>query len=61
MIKTLLLPQLLSLFSVLSIKIPNACFHQFNSLSLKFIWNGAMAELKENVFVMIFLYAVFVW
>ena len=31
-IKTLLWPQLLYLFSVLSIKIPNAFFHQLNSL-----------------------------
>ena len=47
-IKTLLLPQLLYLFSVLSIKIPNAFFHQLNTLFFKFIWNGGNDRVKRK-------------
>ena len=47
-IKTLLLPQLLYLFSVLSIKIPNYFFKQLNKLFFKFIWNGGNDRVKRK-------------
>ena len=47
-IKTLLLPQLLFLFSVLSIKIPNSFFKQLEKLFYKFIWNGGNDRVKRK-------------
>ena len=46
-IKTLLLPQLLYLFSVLCIKIPKKFFKDLNSLFYKFIWNGGTDRVKR--------------
>ena len=48
MIKTLLLPQLLYLFSVLYIPIPKACFRKLNTVLFKFIWNGGNDRVKRN-------------
>ena len=47
-IKTLFLPQLLFLFSVLSIKIPNSFFKQLEKLFCKFIWNGGNDRVKRK-------------
>jgi hypothetical protein len=47
-IKTLLLPQLLYLFSVLCIKIPKPFFFKLNTLLFKFIWNGGNDRVKRS-------------
>ncbi len=47
-IKTLMLPQLIFLFSVLSFKIPKAFFNQLNKLFFKFIWNGGNDRVKRD-------------
>ena len=47
-VKSLLLPQLLFLFSVLPIKIPNSFFKQLNKLFYKFIWNGGNDRVKRK-------------
>ena len=47
-IKTLLLPQLIFLFSVLSIKIPKLFFDQLNKLFFKFIWSGGNDRVKRH-------------
>jgi len=49
-IKTLLLPQLLYLFSVLCIKIPKYFFKKLEKMFFKFIWNGGNDRVKR-VFV----------
>jgi len=46
-IKSLLLPQLLYLFSVLCIHIPKSFFKKINSLFFKFIWNGGNDRVKR--------------
>lgn len=48
-IKTLLLPQLLYQFSVLSIRIPNSFFDTLNKLFFKFIWNGGNDRVKRKI------------
>ena len=48
-IKTLLLPQLLYLFSVLCIKIPKSFFKRLNSLLFKFIWNNGSDRVKRQL------------
>lgn len=47
-IKSLLLPQLLYLFSVLCIFIPKIFFKKLNTLLFKFIWNGGNDRVKRN-------------
>ena len=47
-IKSLLLPQLLYLFSVLSLKIPMKFFKDLNKMFYKFIWNGGRDRVKRN-------------
>ena len=46
-IKTLLLPQLLYLFSVLSIKIPKKFFKDLDKMFYRFIWNGGRDRVKR--------------
>ena len=48
-IKSLVLPQLLYLFSVLSIKIPQKFFNELNSLFFKFIWSGGKDRVKRKI------------
>ena len=48
MIKSLLLPQLLYLFSVLCIPIPKTFFKKLNTLFFKFIWKGGNDRVKRN-------------
>ena len=45
-IKSLVLPQLIYLFSVHSIKIPQKFFNELNSLFLKFIWSGGKDRVQ---------------
>ncbi len=47
-IKSLLLPQLLYLFSVLCIKIPESFFKTLNTLFFKFIWSGGNDRVKRD-------------
>ena len=47
-IKSLLLPQLLYLFSVLCIKIPETFFKNLNKLFFNFIWNGGKDRVKRD-------------
>ena len=49
-IKTLLLPQLLYLFSVLCIKIPLHFYKDLNKMFFKFIWNGGTDRVKRKYF-----------
>ena len=49
-IKSLLLPQLLYLFSVLCINIPKTFFKKLNYLFYKFIWNGGNDRVKRDIF-----------
>ena len=46
-IKTLLLPQLLYLFSVLCIKIPKKFFNDLDKMFYRFIWNGGRDRVKR--------------
>ena len=46
-IKALLLPQLLYLFSVLCIKIPKYFFKELDKMFYKFIWNGGNDRVKR--------------
>ena len=48
-IKSLLLPQLLYLFSVLCINIPKTFFKKLNHLFYKFIWNGGNDRVKRDI------------
>ena len=48
-IKSLLLPQLLYLFSVLCINIPKTFFKKLNHLFHKFIWNGGNDRVKRDI------------
>ena len=48
-IKSLLLPQLLYLFSVLCINIPKIFFKKLNHLFYKFIWNGGNDRVKRDI------------
>lgn len=48
-IKSLVLPQLLYLFSVLSIKIPQKFFNELNRLFFKFIWSGGQDRVQRKV------------
>ena len=48
-IKSLLLPQLLYLFSVLCINIPKIFFKKLNHLFFKFIWNGGNDRVKRDI------------
>ena len=47
-IKSLLLPQLLYLFSVLCIPMPKIFFKKLNTLFFKFIWNGGNDRVKRK-------------
>ena len=47
-IKSLVLPQLIYLFSVLSIKIPQKFFNDLKSLFFKFIWSGGKDRVQRN-------------
>ena len=47
-VKSLLLPQLLYLFSVLCIKIPKSFFKDLEKLFLKFIWSGGNDRVKRK-------------
>ena len=46
-IKSLLLPQLLYLFSVLCISIPKSFFKKLNTIFFKFIWSGGNDRVKR--------------
>ena len=46
-IKSLLLPQLLYLFSVLCISIPKSFFFKLNTIFFKFIWSGCNDRVKR--------------
>ena len=60
-IKTLLLPQLLYLFSVLCIEIPKYVLELDKMFMFyKFIWNGEMIRSKELAFVTIIMIVGFV-
>jgi hypothetical protein len=48
-IKTLLLPQLIYLFSVLCIPLPKSFFKDLNKLFFKFIWNGGNDRVKRKI------------
>ena len=48
-IKTLVLPQLLYLFSVLSVKIPAKFFKELTTLFFKFIWSGGRDRVQRNL------------
>lgn len=48
-IKSLALPQLLYLFSVLTIKIPQKYFIELNKLFFKFIWNGGKDRVQRKL------------
>ena len=48
-IKTLLLPQLLYVFSVLCIKVPKKFFRQLNTILFKFIWSGGSDRVKRQL------------
>ena len=48
-IKTLVLPQLIYLFSVLSIKLPSSFFKTLNTMFFKFIWNGGNDRVQRKV------------
>ena len=48
-VKTLLLPQLIYLFSVLSIRIPRSFFQKLNTIFFKFIWNGGNDRVQRKV------------
>ena len=48
-IKSLMLPQLLYLFSVLCINIPKTFFKKLNHLFYKFIWNGGNDRVKRDI------------
>ena len=47
-IKSLLLPQLLYLFSVLCIPIPKSFFRKLNTMLFKFIWSGGNDRVKRK-------------
>ena len=47
-LKSLVLPQLLYLFSVLSIKLPQKFFNELNSMFFKFIWNGGKDRVQRK-------------
>ena len=49
-VKTLLLPQLLYLFSVLCIKIPKKFFKELDGIFYKFIWSGGRDRVKRKYF-----------
>ena len=48
-IKTLILPQLIYLFSVLCIKIPMFFFKKLNTLFFKFIWSGGKDRVQRKI------------
>ena len=48
-IKSLVLPQLLYLFSVLCIKIPKIFFKELNTMFYSFIWNGCKDRVQRNL------------
>ena len=48
-IKTLVLPQLIYLFSVLCIKIPRSFFQKLNTIFFKFIWNGGKDRVQRKI------------
>ena len=47
-IKSLVLPQLLYLFSALSIKVPQKFFNELNRLFFRFIWNGGQDRVQRK-------------
>ena len=47
-IKTLVLPQLLYLFSVLCMKIPPSFFKDLNRIFYRFIWNGGRDRVQRK-------------
>ena len=48
-IKTLVLPQLIFLFSVLCIKIPRSFFKELNGIFFRFIWNGGKDRVQRKI------------
>ena len=50
-VKSLLLPQLLYLFSVLCINLPNTFKKRLNSMLFKFIWSNGNDRVKRDFFV----------
>ena len=48
-VKSLLLPQLLYLFSVLCIDLPKSFFKRLDSLLFKFIWNHRNDRVKRDI------------
>ena len=48
-IKTLVLPQLIYLFSVLCIKIPRLFYTKLNGMFYSFIWNGGRDRVKRKI------------
>ena len=48
-IKTLVLPQLIYLFSVLCIRIPRSFYQKLNTIFFKFIWNGGKDRVQRKV------------
>ena len=48
-IKTIVLPQLIFLFSVLCIKIPCSFFKELNGIFFKFIWNGGKDRVQRKI------------
>ena len=48
-IKSLVIPQLLYLFSVLCIQIPQKYFKELNSIFYKFIWNGGKDRVQRKL------------
>ena len=48
-IKTLVLPQLIYLFSVLCVRIPHSFFKELNRIFFNFIWNGGRDRVQRKV------------
>ena len=60
-IKSLMLPQLLYLFSVLCIKLPESFFKTLNKLFLISFGVGVKIGLKEIIYVLITLWVAYEW
>ena len=48
-LKTIVLPQLIFLFSVLCIKVPHSFFKELTRVCFKFIWNGGKDRVQRKV------------
>ena len=48
-VKTLVLPQLIFLFSVLCIRIPRSFFQKLNTIFFRFIWNGGKDRVQRQI------------